>query len=208
MYIPEFNRIEEREVSLAFMRANPFATLVSTSGNGPVATHLPLLIRQAGNDLILGGHFAKANQQWSMIEEKDALVIFHGPHAYISPRLYEAPESVPTWNYAVVHVYGNGKLLKDDREAKQILIDLTSQFDPSYYQQWLRLGEDYLDKMVRRIVAFEIKATRVETKFKLSQDRTKEEQYNLIRALGQSSDSNVAAIAALMRQRKLGHFSE
>ena len=204
MYIPEFNRIEDREISLAFMKANPFAILISTSENGPVATHLPLLVEEAGNDLVLRGHFAKANHQWSMIEEKDSLVIFHGPHAYISPRLYEVPESVPTWNYATVHVYGKGRVLHDDGEVKQILIDLTSRFDPSYYQQWLRFGEEYRDKMVRRIVAFEIKANRVETKFKLGQNRTKEEQDNLMRALEQSSDSTAAGVAALMRQRKLG----
>ena len=204
MYIPEFNRIEDREVSLAFMKANPFAILISTSENGLVATHLPLLVEEAGNDLILRGHFAKANHQWSMIEEKDSLVIFHGPHAYISPSLYEVRESVPTWNYGTVHVYGKGRVLPDDGAVKQILIDLTSRFDPSYYQQWLRLGEEYRDKMVRRIVAFEIKANRVETKFKLGQNRTQEEQDNLIRALEQSSDSTAAGVAALMRQRKLG----
>jgi transcriptional regulator len=204
VYIPEFNRIEDREVSLAFMKANPFAILISPSENRPVATHLPVLVEQAGNDLILRGHFAKANHQWSMIEEKDSLVIFHGPHAYISPSLYEVPESVPTWNYATVHVYGKGRVLHDDREVKQILIDLTSRFDPSYYQQWLKFSEEYRDKMVRRIVAFEIRANRVETKFKLGQNRAPEEQDNLIRALEQSSDSNVAGVAALMRQRKLG----
>jgi len=204
VYIPEFNRIDDREVSLAFMKANPFAILISMSEDGPVATHLPLLVEEAGNDLILRGHFAKANHQWSMIEEKDSLVIFHGPHAYISPSLYEVRESVPTWNYGTVHVYGKGRVLHDDAEVKQLLIDLTSRFDPSYYQQWLRLSEEYRDKMVRRIVAFEIKANRVETKFKLGQNRTQEEQDNLIRALEQSSDSTAAGVAALMRQRKLG----
>lgn len=204
MYIPEFNRIEDREVSLAFMKANPFAILISTSENGPVATHLPLLVREAGDDLVLRGHFAKANHQWSMIEEKDSLAIFHGPHAYISPSLYEVRESVPTWNYATVHVYGKGRVLKDDREVGAILIDLTSRFDPSYYQQWLRFSEEYRDQMVRRIVAFEIKATRVEAKFKLGQNRTKKEQDNLIRTLDASSDSTAAGVAALMRQRKLG----
>ena len=204
MYIPEFNCIEDREVSLAFMKANPFAILISTSENRPVATHLPLLVEQAGNDLILRGHFAKANHQWSMIGEKDSLVIFHGPHAYISPSLYKVTESVPTWNYATVHVYGRGRVLHDDREVKQILIDLTSRFDPSYYRQWLKFSEEYRDKMVRRIVAFEIRANRVETKFKLGQNRTQEEQDNLIRALDESSDANAAGVAALMRQRKLG----
>lgn len=204
MYIPQFNRIEEREIALAFMEANPFAILISVSESGPVATHLPLLVRQVGDDFILRGHFAKANHQWSAIEEKDSLVIFHGPHAYISPSLYEVRESVPTWNYATVHVYGKGRVLKDEADVKQVLVDLISRFDPSYYQQWLTFSQEYRDKMVRRIVAFEIHATRVETKFKLGQNRTKAEQDNLIRALGQSDDSNVSAIAELMRQQKLG----
>ena len=204
MYIPEFNRIEDREIALDFMKANPFAILISVSENGPVATHLPLLIQDAGDDLILRGHFAKANHQWSVIEERESLVIFHGPHAFISPRLYEVRESVPTWNYATVHVYGKGRVLKDDADVRQVLIDLTARFDPSYYQQWLTFSEEYRDKMVRRIVAFEIQATRIETKFKLGQNRTKAEQDSLIRALERSSDSNVSGLAALMKQEKLG----
>jgi transcriptional regulator len=204
VYIPDFNRIEDRGVALAFMKANPFAILISSSAEGLAATHLPLLVQEAGDEVILRGHFAKANHQWSMIEEKDSLVIFHGPHAYISPSLYEMRESVPTWNYATVHVYGKGTVLNDEAAVRQVLIDLTSRFDPSYYQQWLTFSEEYRDKMVRRIVAFEIHPTRVETKFKLGQNRTKTEQDNVIRALKHSEDSNVAGVAALMRQQKLG----
>lgn len=203
MYIPEFNRIEDRQTSLAFMKANPFAILISNLENGLVATHLPLLVEQVGDDLILRGHFAKANHQWSVIEEKDSLAIFHGPHAYISPSLYEVRESVPTWNYAAVHVYGRGRVLKD-AHASQVLIDLTSRFDPSYQQQWLTFSAEYREKMVRRIVAFEIQATRMETKFKLGQNRSKTEQDHLIRALEPSADSNARGMAALMRQEKLG----
>jgi transcriptional regulator len=204
LYIPEFNRIEDRQTSLAFMKANPFAILITKLEDALVATHLPLLIEQVGNDLIVCGHFAKANHQWRAIEDKDSLAIFHGPHAYISPSLYEVRESVPTWNYAAVHVYGRGRVLKDDVAVRQVLIDLTSRFDPSYYQQWLTFSADYREKMVRRIVAFEIQATRIETKFKLGQNRSKPEQDNLIRVLERSADSNVQGLAALMKQEKLG----
>jgi len=203
VYIPEFNRIEDREVSLEFMRANPFAILISTSEHGPIATHLPLLVRETPHRLLVRGHFAKANHHWSIIEQLESLVIFHGPHAYISPSLYEVRESVPTWNYATVHVYGNARIVKDG-EAEQVLADLIAQFDPSYYAQWQSFSTEYRDRMLRRIVAFEIEATRVETKFKLGQNRTKREQDNLIQALEQSPDSAVAGVAALMRQQKLG----
>ena len=204
MYIPEFNRIEDRAISLEFMRANPFAILISPSERGPIATHLPLLVRETPDNLLLRGHFAKANHHWSIIEEEqESLVIFHGPHAYISPSLYEIRESVPTWNYATVHVYGKGEIVKDG-EAEQVLADLIAQFDPSYYAQWQSFSEEYRDKMLRRIVAFEFEATRVEAKFKLGQNRTKAEQDNLIQALEQNSDSAVTGVAALMRRQKLG----
>jgi transcriptional regulator len=204
VYIPEFNRIEDRAIALEFMRANPFAILISTSERGPVATHLPLLVREMGGRLILRGHFAKANHHWSIIEEEqEALAIFHGPHAYISPSLYEIRESVPTWNYATVHVYGKGEIVKDG-EAEQVLADLIAQFDPTYYAQWQTFSAEYRDKMLRRIVAFELEATRVETKFKLGQNRTKREQQNLIEALERSSDSAVSGVATFMRQQKLG----
>jgi len=204
VYIPEFNRIEDRAISLEFMRANPFAILISPSERGPIATHLPLLVRETPDNLLLRGHFAKANHHWSIIEEEqESLVIFHGPHAYISPSLYEIRESVPTWNYATVHVYGKGEIVKDG-EAEQVLADLIAQFDPSYYAQWQSFSEEYRDKMLRRIVAFEFEATRVEAKFKLGQNRTKAEQDNLIQALEQNSDSAVTGVAALMRRQKLG----
>jgi len=205
VYIPEFNRVEDRAISLAFMRANPFAILISSSDKGPFATHLPLLVRDEGNSLTLRGHFAKGNAHCSLIEQgKESLVIFHGPHAYISPRLYEIRESVPTWNYATVHAYGKGRILADDADRKQILADLISQFDSSYYTQWQSFGDDYRERMLRHIVAFEIQVTRVETKFKLSQNRTKTEQENVIKALSGSNDSAASAVATLMREHGLG----
>jgi transcriptional regulator len=154
---------------------------------------------------MLRGHFAKANHHWSILEgDKESLVIFHGPHAYISPSLYEVRESVPTWNYAAVHVYGKGRLVKETAEAESILADLIAQSDPPYYQQWQSLTEEYRDKMLRRIVAFEFEATSIETKFKLGQNRTAQEQQKLIEALERSSDTAIAGVAALMRQQKLG----
>lgn len=205
MYIPAFNRIEDRATALAFMRANPFAILITPSENGSVATHLPLLVQEAGDKIILRGHFAKANHHWSIVEQQESLVIFHGPHAYISPSLYEVRESVPTWNYAAVHVYGKGRVVKDLSEAEQLLAKLIAQFDPSYYQQWRTFGEEYRDRMLRRIIAFEFEATRMETKFKLGQNRTPQEQKNLIEALERSSDTAVSGVAGLMRQQKLGN---
>jgi transcriptional regulator len=204
MYIPEFNRVEDPATSLAFMRANPFAILVSTGDNGPFATHLPVAVTENGGQATLRAHVAKANPHWKVLEQQESLVIFHGPHAYISPSLYEIRESVPTWNYATVHAYGRGQILTAETDKHKILADLISQFDASYLEQWNSFDEQYRNRMLKHIVAFEILLTRIEAKFKLSQNRTKIEQENVIQALGASSDSAVSGVSELMRQLGLG----
>jgi len=205
VYIPEFNRVEDRAVALAFMQANPFALLISMTDTGPFATHLPILAREVDGVLQLRGHVARANPHWKFIKpDQESLVIFHGPHAYISPGLYELGESVPTWNYAAVHIYGVGSVFTEEARLNQFLQELTAQFDSSYAAQWPSLSEQYRSRMVQHIVGFEINATRVETKFKLSQNRTKKEQANVIKSLASSSDSAAAAVATLMKDRGLG----
>lgn len=207
MYIPEYHRIEDRAESLAFMQANPFAILISAANDGPFATHIPVVVRQVAGQVVLRAHVAKSNPHWKLMEDgqqQDSLVVFHGPHAYISPKLYENRESVPTWNYAAVHMYGRGKILNAESDIRQLLLDLVSQFDSSYQEQWLSLRPEYQTRMLSYIVAFEIAATRIETKFKLSQNRTKADQENVIQALGRSADSAVSGIAALMLQQGLG----
>jgi transcriptional regulator len=205
VYIPEFNRVEDRAVALAFMQANPFAILISATDEGPFATHLPILAREVEGQLQLRGHVAKANPHWKSISQaRESLVIFHGPHAYISPSLYELRESVPTWNYAAVHVYGKGTVFTEEARLNEFLQELIAQFDSSYAAQWPALSEQYRSRMVQHIVGFEINVTRVETKFKLSQNRTKAEQGNIITALESSSDSAAAAVAAVMKDRGLG----
>jgi transcriptional regulator len=205
LYIPEYHRVEDRAVALAFMQANPFAILISTTDDGPLATHLPILTREVEGGLQLRGHMAKANPHWKSIREnQESLVIFHGPHAYISPSLYETRESVPTWNYAAVHVYGQGIVFTDKDRLNQLLQEMIAHFDSSYAAQWPSLSEQYRSRMVQHIVGFEINVTRVETKFKLSQNRTRAEQENVIKSLASSSDSSAAAVAILMKGRGLG----
>jgi transcriptional regulator len=205
LYIPEFNRIEDSALTLAFLHANPFATLISTIKTGPFATNLPILAHEADGQLHLRGHVAKANPHWkSLGQDQDSLVIFNGPHAYISPSLYEIRESVPTWNYAAVHVYGKGTVFTGEAQLKQLLLEIITRFDSAYVEQWSSFSDQYRSRMLQHIVGFEIVATRVETKFKLSQNRTRPEQENVIRSLACSSDSTATGVAALMRERGLG----
>ena len=205
MYIPEFNRLKDRSTILAFLRSNPFAILVTTAVGVPFATHLPLLIDEAGDQIVVQGHMARANAHWkSMKESEESLVIFHGPHAYISPSLYEIRESVPTWNYAAVHVYGQPRLFSDEEALKATLHRMITTFKSSYMAQWSELNEQYRSRMMKQIVGFEIRAKRLEAKFKLSQNRTKGEQARVIQCLNQSKNSNVSRVAELMQQEGLG----
>jgi transcriptional regulator len=205
VYIPEFNRQEDRSTILAFMRANPFAILITTAEGVPFATHLPLLVDEAGDQIVVQGHMARANEHWkSMKDSEESLVIFHGPHAYISPSLYEIRESVPTWNYAAVHVYGQPTLFSDEEALKATLHRMITTFELSYMAQWSQLSEQYQSRMMKHIVGFEIRVKRLEAKFKLSQNRTKGEQARVSECLNQSKDSNVSGVAELMQQEGLG----
>jgi len=205
MYIPEFNRQEDRSTALSFMRANPFAILVSNADGVPFATHVPVLIEEHADQLVVRSHMARANPHWkSMKEGKESLIIFHGPHAYISPSLYEIRESVPTWNYAAVHVYGEPTLFSGEEGLTETLNQMINTFESSYMAQWSELSEQYQSRMMKHIVGFEIKARRLEAKFKLSQNRTKGEQARVIQCLNQSKDSNVSGVAELMQQEGLG----
>ena len=205
MYIPEHFRVEDTTIALAFMRANPFAIVVSSSGPEPFASHVPVVIRQEGNQIRLRGHVAKANPHWKYLSEQPrCLVIFHGPHAYISPSHYETLENVPTWNYGAVHVYGDARTFSGVPELLSMLDDLIPTFEAAYSEQWSSLSEAYRTRMLNHIVGFEIAVDRIETKFKLSQNRTRQERQNVIDSLSGSSDTAISGTAELMCQHALG----
>lgn len=187
------------------MRANPFAILISTIQDGPFATHLPLFVRESEEKLVLRGHVAKANPHWQYLEQQpQCLTIFHGAHSYISPTNYTARESVPTWNYAAVHLYGNARLMSTQEDLMTMLHELMNTFEPAYRQQWEDLGEKYRENMLRQIVGFEIEVTKLEGKFKLSQNRTRQDQSNVIASLEKAQDTAVAGVSRLMKEQGLG----
>jgi transcriptional regulator len=205
MYIPEFNRVRDHADTVSFVQANPFAILVSTSDSGPFATHIPILARSVDNQMTLHGHMAKANPHCALLEgAQESLAIFHGPHAYISPSLYESRESVPTWNYAAVHVYGYAHVVTDPEPLLEEVREIIHAFDPAYFAQWSSLSDKFRQGMLKHIVGFEMVATRIEAKFKISQNRTKADQAAIIADLGQSTDSAVSGIATLMQKQGLG----
>jgi transcriptional regulator len=207
VYIPEYFRLRNHADAVAFMRSNPFAILVSSTDAGPFATHLPLFVKAQGeeNNVILRGHVATANPHWRYLEQQaQCLTIFHGAHSYISPSNYAARESVPTWNYGAVHLYGNARVFSAPQELLVMLHELMGTFEPEYASQWASLDEAYRERMLRRIVGFEIEVTKIEAKFKLGQNRSREDQANMIASLEKSDDTVVSALSRLMREQGLG----
>ena len=191
------------------MRANPFAILVSSADRGPFATHVPVVIREYGERLVIRGHVAKANPHWKFLEDNSTcLIIFHGPHAYISPSNYETREAVPTWNYGAVHAYGSAETFAEPDRLLSVLRDLIPTFEAAYEQQWESLSATYQQRMLGHIVGFEVSITSIEAKFKLSQNRTTKEQQHIIDSLGASSESAVSGTARLMCEHGLGLKNE
>ena len=190
MYIPSFNRIEDRELIVQFIKSHGFATIISHGENGMVASHLPVLWNQDGEEWgTLRSHMARANPQWRHFESrKEILCLFHGPHAYISPSWYVNQHTVPTWNYAVVHVYGVPNLVKET-VLRKIVYDTTDKYESGRPQPWrIPLTEEELNNQLKAIVGFSIQISRVEAKFKLGQNRSLEDQDSMLRALQSSAD--------------------
>jgi transcriptional regulator len=191
--------------AIAFMRANPFAILVSSTEDGPFATHLPMFVSETDGNLVLRGHVAKANPHWRHLEQNPScLTIFHGPHAYVSASNYTTRENVPTWNYGAVHVYGNARVFASPDDLQGVLRQLIGTFEPAYADQWASFNDAYRERMLSHIVGFEIAVTKIEAKFKLSQNRTKEEQSNVITSLEKAEDTAISGVSRLMREQGLG----
>jgi transcriptional regulator len=204
MYIPNAFRVEDQDELLAFMRANSFATLVSVQAGIPVATHLPVVVEEADGVVTLTGHLAKANPQGQAFGAGEALAIFHGPHAYISPSHYAAHESVPTWNYIAVHAYGVPEPLSaaDSKAALEAMMAAMIDFyDPAYGARWESLSERYRDGMLRGVVGFRMAVTRLEGKAKLSQNRGTDDQHRVAHALLEIDDAAARATGVAMQAR-------
>lgn len=200
MYIPQANRVDDQQELLAFMAAHSFATLISLVQGELFATHLPLVIVAQGEQLLLRGHLAKANPHWQeLATQREILVIFQGPHAYISPTHYEKWESVPTWNYIAVHAYGSARLVQDEAGQLAALRELIAATEAGYQQQWDSLPEKYRHGMLNGIVAFEITVSRLEGKFKLSQNRPAGDQARVATALSSHPDLTIAAVGQYMQ---------
>jgi transcriptional regulator len=208
MYRPRNFDIDDTETLNDFMRAQSFALLVTNVDGVPFASHIPLLLDHSGGGHgRLLGHLAKANGQWQGFDgEAEALVVFSGPHAYISPNWYVAEKMVPTWNYVTVHAYGKPKVISDPAGAADVIRRLTDTYESDATGNWSMdvLPGDFVEKQLKGIVAFEIPIERIEGKFKLSQNRSPEDRDGAIKGLQDSGDAEAAEVAQLMMQFNRG----
>lgn len=202
MYIPaSFHETDQFKLH-DFIDAHGFATLISTTGYEPVASHLPILLdRDAGPHGRLIGHFARANSHWNVASSGKALVVFHGPHAYVSPGWMEPRNVVPTWNYVAVHAYGSLRLI-EDRDRLRDIVWLTVEKYESQREQpwWMDAPEpEFIDKLLTAIVGFEIDIERLEGKWKLNQNHPAERRGQIIRGLQLTGRHDELQIAELMQ---------
>lgn len=206
MYIP--SHFYENDINLlhGVIKEYSFAILVTYHSAHPFASHLPFLLDAGRGEYgTLRAHMARANSQWQDFgSEQEALAIFQGPHAYISPSWYEAPLSVPTWNYIAVHVYGVPRLV-DENCLYIMLQDMVSTYEAGFASPWeFDLPGDYVDKMLKAVVGFEIEITRIEGKLKLSQNRSEADIKNVVKELRLLGTPEGSALAACMDKAASG----
>lgn len=203
MYSPKHFDVQDNELVLQLIEDFPLASVVSCDEEGdPFINHIPMIAEKRGDTVILYGHMARRNPQWRhFIEGSSATVIFHGPHAYITPTWYVSGRDVPTWNYAVVHLKGTMELVEDFESLCELLEKLTKKFESGRVHAWeFELPEDLADShaLTQAIVGFKMRADRVEAKFKLSQNRSESDRIGVIEGLAGQGDEMSRKIRDLM----------
>jgi transcriptional regulator len=201
MYVPGSFRVEDQAEIEAFVRRHDFATVISAPAAGMVASHVPLLVRRGPAGLLLAGHLARANPHWKLMDgQSAALVIFQGPHGYVSPTWYASGPAVPTWNYAVVHAHGRPRVVDHPGVARELLAELTARYEERWRMD--QLPPDFTAGLLAAIVPFEMAVERLEAKFKVGQNRSAEDRAGTIAGLDRLATPEAAALASFMRAQE------
>ncbi|KJZ15257.1 transcriptional regulator [Marinomonas sp. S3726] len=223
MYTPKNLTMEDTAQIHAFMKAFSFAVLVSNTNNTTDdkneikshqhhevnnlnGTHLPFLLNE--QEGVLYSHMARANPHWKSLEGAEVLIIFSGPHAYISPTWYAKSPAVPTWNYAAVHAYGKVSLLNDD-DTLNVIDDTLKTYEPSLLEtneEGIKepVTDEFKHKLLSAIVGFKVEITKLEGKLKLGQHRPKADQEGVFKALSESPRLDDQALAQYMNKMDIG----
>lgn len=198
MYIPKQFQIDDQPMIYRVIQENGFATLFSKHKGHPYATHIPLTLNDEKSCLY--GHLARANDQWTDIEEQEVLAVFQGPHCYISPSWYETDQAVPTWNYVAVHVYGKVEIL-EGAELMDSLRNLVLKYeDQKSSYKYDQMDTQFLEGMSKGIVGIKIRINKIEAKAKLSQNHSIERLELVIRQLEQSTSEDSKKISQLIKE--------
>jgi len=202
MYIPKYFKVENVDEILDFVQKNSFGTIVTTEQGKPIATHLPLGFNKKGDDYYITGHVAYGNPQWRTFETcQDVLVMFQGPHAYISSSWY-GHEEVPTWNYQAVHIYGQASILERDELIEELTIMMEKyEKHREHPILWANLSPQLLENQLKAIVGFKIRVEDIQAAYKLSQNRNDTDNMNIIGQLQNEGDPNAEQLAAVMKKR-------
>ncbi len=203
MYNISYFKANNHEEIIAFMHANPFVTICGVDANGlPVATHIPILIKQEADKIILSGHIMRKQDHSNAFEiNNNVLVIFSAPSAFVSASWYKEKGIASTWNYQTVHAIGKMEM-KDDAHLYQLLTDLTMHFekDPNAPTQVKNLDPEYVQQNMKAIVSFDIGVTELKNVFKLSQNRDEESHQNIQKELSKG-DAACQYMAAAMKRK-------
>lgn len=202
MYIPKYFKVENVDEILDFVQKNSFGTIVTTEQGKPIATHLPLGFNKKGDDYYITGHVSFGNPQWRTFETcQDVLVMFQGPHAYISSSWY-GHEDVPTWNYQAVHIYGQASILERDELIEELTI-MMGKYEKHRENPilWDNLSPQLLKRQLKAIVGFKIKVEDIQAAYKLSQNRNDTDYMNIIDQLQNEGDPHAEQLAAVMKKR-------
>jgi transcriptional regulator len=199
MYVPSHFAETRVPVLHEAMRRFGFATLVTTGPSGIEASHVPMLLDPEPAPYgTLVGHIARDNPQWQRAGEGEALAIFLGPHAYVSPAWYPSKQKhgrvVPTWNYVAIHAYGKVAFFTDEARLQALVTRLTEVHEAGRPAPWA-VGDapaDYLRTMLQAIVGWTLPLTRLEGKWKMSQNRPPEDRAGVAAALAETGAPEVA----------------
>jgi transcriptional regulator len=208
MYQPDHFRVDDLPQMHALMRARPFAALVSAGSAGLYATHLPTVLKDAGGFGLVEFHLARANPHSKYLAECDeALLIFQGPEGYITPNWYasksEHQKVVPTWNYAVVHAYGRPQPMQDAQWIRGHVAELTDQQERNEARPWAVTDApaSFVEAMVRGIIGFRFAITRLEGKWKMSQNREMRDREGVVQGLQKRATGDDFEMARLVSRQ-------
>jgi transcriptional regulator len=206
MFMPDHFRVEDVAETHALMRAHPFAALVSATPGGLYGTHLPTVLKAEGTNGTIECHLARANPHWKdLAKGEEAMMIFQGADGYITPNWYATKvatgKAVPTWNYAIVHAYGRPAIMNDKEWLRRHVTELSDQQERTEAHPWKvsDAPDSYIDVMLRGIVGFRFEITRLEGKWKMSQNREAQDRLGVIdglKARAAGDDPEIAATVA------------